>query len=384
MIIHQPQLIFSDSNTEYQAAISESCLPPLLRFAVPNEHASLLTESSEAALLALLIPAMFCGEAITIEGEVDSQLLDAVCHHLQPLLVRLMPFLVPVTINYRQTSQHQRQPGNGVATGFSGGVDSWATLNKHLSPKQPHHPKLTHLLFNNVGSHGSRGYELFMRRFRQLEPIAATIGLPFVPVDSNVDSFYKPALGRQVGFEQTHTLRNIAVGYVLSSGLKSWIYSSTYHYRETRVSPNKAIGILDPLIVPMLSSNVLQTINCGAEWTRVDKTVAIAKLPSVQQSLDVCVKGAVGENCSVCWKCMRTQITLDLAGQLEAFSAVFNLNRYRQHHAGYLRRILHSDAPLEREILEKIEATGYPIPLLYRLTGPAIRLLKHRIAALRY
>ena len=35
-------------------------------------------------------------------------------------------------------------------------------------------------------------------------------------------------------------------------------------------------------------------------------------------------------NCSVCPKCVRTLLTLDILGKLDAFSGVFDIDRYRR------------------------------------------------------
>ena len=55
--------------------------------------------------------------------------------------------------------------------------------------------------------------------------------------------------------------------------------------------------------------------------------------------LDVCVANPDKRlaleklNCSRCWKCTRTLLTLEALGRLDAFEKVFDLPYYRTHRA---------------------------------------------------
>src|SRR5690606_19883688 len=109
--------------------------------------------------------------------------------------------------------------------------------------------KLTHLLFYNVGSHLAGGRELFLQRLRRIQVFADHVGLPLVPVDSNLDEFYSKA---GLGFASTFTVRNVSAALVLQGGLKTYLYASGYRYQDCRVGQSRDIAIADPVLLPLL------------------------------------------------------------------------------------------------------------------------------------
>ena len=59
------------------------------------------------------------------------------------------------------------------------------------------------------------------------------------------------------------------------------------------------------------------------------KTAEILAYEPVYRYLNVCGdQETIEKNCSVCTKCRRTMITLDLLGVLDKFSGVFDLTKY--------------------------------------------------------
>ncbi|MCE8471320.1 hypothetical protein LZ189_20120, partial [Rhodovulum sulfidophilum] len=70
-------------------------------------------------------------------------------------------------------------------------------------------------------------------------------------------------------------------------------------------------------------------------------------------------------NCSRCWKCNRTLVSLDLIGALEKYDRVFDLEYYRQNKRSAVRsaalRAL-KGSKIDREIVEHVKRSGYPLP----------------------
>jgi len=90
-----------------------------------------------------------------------------------------------------------------VLTGLSAGIDPFRTILDQASDA-----KVTHLLFDNVGSHGrtKRDAQVFRDRMARLNPIARDdLGLPLIAVGSNLDA----VLG--MDFQLRHTIRNAAI-----------------------------------------------------------------------------------------------------------------------------------------------------------------------------
>ena len=73
----------------------------------------------------------------------------------------------------------------------------------------------------------------------------------------------------------------------------------------------------------------------GGNKTRLEKTKEILNFTPAQKYLYVCLKKS--NNCSVCSKCKRTLVTLDLFQCLDDFSDVFDIDYYKKHRNQYYR-----------------------------------------------
>src|SRR5690606_21978448 len=118
------------------------------------KYGELVSDRSDAALVALLIPAMVLGEDIYLDGEVSEKLLYNLSYRVQKIVKSLIPRLTIVKIYPSKINSNQFN-AKGVATGFSAGIDSFSVLADHYYHSTSQNYTITHLLFNNVGSHGS-------------------------------------------------------------------------------------------------------------------------------------------------------------------------------------------------------------------------------------
>ena len=348
----------------FRVDVRSSAGPEALWYSLPGEFGDLMSESCDAPLAALLVPAMARGEDVHVDGAVSETLLDELSRPYQRVLRHLLPSLRPIDIYPAETRSGDRRPP-GVATGFSGGVDSYCTLADYHYFDAPPATKITHLLFNNVGSHGAGGERLFRERYDALKQAADRTRLPFVMVNSNLDEFYKGLFT----FQETHTLRNASVALLLQEGVGRFIYSSTYCLPDVFVGPTYDMAHSDPVALPLLSTDRVEMRSVGGEYTRVEKTLRIADVPETHETLEVCVREERVGNCSECWKCMRTLLTLEIAGLIERYAAAFDLDRYRRRRSRYLGEVLRSRDPLLREIVQFADARDYPFPARSRLSA---------------
>ena len=280
-----PQIVREAESTFYRVSVESIIGCGQLWYSLDESFGDLVSESSDAALVGLLIPSMAKGEDIQIEGTVSDRLW---CNlpRLQRLLQHLMPSLHKVAVRAAAVSDGLECRAAGVATGFSGGIDSYSVLaDNHFSFRSENF-RLSHLLFNDVGSHGRGGEGQFRERYERLLPVAKNIGLPLVMVNSNLASFYEKGLR----FQQTHTLRNGSVALLLQEGIGRFLYASTYGYPETFVGPTKDAAYSDAITLPFLSTEKIETLSVGGEYTKVEKTLQVAKISCSHSALDVCVK----------------------------------------------------------------------------------------------
>lgn len=175
-----------------------------------------------------------------------------------------------------------------------------------------------------------------------------------------------------MNFQLTHVARNAAVALLLQKGIGKYLYAAAYHYRDCRVIPTPAYGDADALLVPMLSTEALECINPGAQFTRFEKTERIADYAIVRQSLDVCASPLMARqkiNCSRCWKCLRTQMTLEVIGKLAHFDDVFDRAVYEKHRWLYQCHVAASPKPMAADIRAGMQRYGAEFPLSVRLVA---------------
>jgi len=333
-----------------------------LSYRVPAEYEEMVSPRADAALVALLIPAMVAGGELHVEGPVSDELAFRLRHGYQDVLQAVIPALRSVeVIAHQQVPPEPRR--TGVATGFSAGVDSFTVLADHFyDPEVSPTFKVTHLLFNRVGSHDDAGdaeRALFLDRFDRASRVADKIGLPFIAVDTNVMDAYR---GTGLNYQQTHTPRNASVAFLLQRGVGRWLFASALHIRHTRVAKFYDTTLTDPVSLPLLSTSSLLLESHGGQYTRFDKTMRIAEIPDTYSSLDVCVSGTLGPNCSKCFKCLRTLVTLEIGGALDRYEDVFDLDVYRRHRDTYLALARLSRDPIVKELVVEARSRGFALP----------------------
>ncbi len=363
MIIKKPAIKIHQDKILYEVAVTtEAPFPNKLWYQIDIGFGDFISETSDAPLLALLIPAMTYGEDIIVEGSVSENLLFNLNNDVQVIYSIFHPHLKKINIHAQRVYSHSYPSGN-VASGFSGGIDSFYTLSQHFYPQEVSPGfRITHLLYNNVGSHGRAGEALWKKRFKRLKKLPDKYGIPFIGVNSNLSQFY-----RDYSFIQSHTPRDASVALLLQNGLGKYLYSSSINYHHLQLNPHKPITFSDSIILPRVSTSSIQLISAGSGLSRVNKTLAVADIPDVREFLDVCIDEVNEENCSQCFKCMKTQLTLDVAGKLEAFNKVFNPETYRSKRIEFITGIHRSKLIHLNEILDLAREKGYHIPFRTRL-----------------
>ena len=327
-----------------------------LWFSVDERYADLLSERADHVLVGLLMPAMKEGLSLHVGGIVTDSLL----HHANADLQRLLRMEHPDLHAIRVTADAVAPPAaraSGVATGFSGGVDSFATLTEYLwGEDAPASLRVTHLLNNNVGAHGHDGAALWRVRVAPLSGIADELGLPFVLVDSNIDEHYP-----RIGFIESVTMRNAAVPHLLGAGIGHLHLASAIPFPYVRVDETGEIARIDTMLVPLLSTSAVTIASANSGLTRVQKTLSLIGRPEGRH-LDVCTDGdpARARNCSACSKCMRTMLTLEIAGHLQDFVPdAFSYEPYARRRDAFVAKVLSSDNPYHREIRAYAAEVGW-------------------------
>jgi len=117
----------------------------------------------------------------------------------------------------------------------------------------------------------------------------------------------------------------------------------------------------EPFLLPLLSTENTELIIHGCQYSRPEKTVIVSKNPLTHKFLDICINdehllrsNSKILNCSKCFKCLRTMVTLEHFNLLDLYTDVFDLGIYRSNKDDYISNLNEND-PMEREILEIIK-----------------------------
>lgn len=360
MHIGPPKIGAEDGRLTWSVSVRRLAnAPDRLWFTIPEEHAGLVTELADPALIGLLIPAMHAGETVTVDGSVTDELAHNLTHGYQHILDVVIPGLRRVPLEIANPVP-AIDPAHGIGTGFSAGIDSFTVLAEHYYQPVAADLRLTHLTLFNVGAmtSGEAGRRRFRRVHSQLAPAADRIGLPLVPVDSNLDDFYAFA-----GFRQTHGPRNLSAASLLQAGLGRFYFASGYPFTAASVRRAPSTAFSDPISVPLLATRQFRPIVHGSQYTRVDKTLIVAEIPESHESLDVCTTlTADGRNCSRCNKCLRTELTLEIAGRLDEYQRAFDLDVYRRVRRAYFDEAASSRDEYLAEIRDFALQREFPLP----------------------
>ena len=332
-------------------------------------------------LLALLYPAMAYGENIEVDGIVSKRLLRNIMRHVQEILVAYNHRLNKVKIEVKGTSSEVIKTAKHIGTGFTGGVDSFSTIYENYVLENDAEYKIDTLVFLNVGSHGhfwqDEAYQktMFQNRYEFLKSYPNVINLPFIQVNSNIHSYYS-----EWNFSRFHILATLSAILTVQQKIKKYYFASAVggydvwidkakEYRDTSAnSYNTDIAVFtEAYLLPLLSTETIELVSDGLQYTRVEKTIGITDYPLSKQFLNVCLESEPQKkNCGQCYKCLRVLMTLQVVDKLDEYAEVFDIEKYSE------KRFYHwcvavSSANhnlFQKEITNFAKENGYRVPSL--------------------
>jgi hypothetical protein len=288
-------------------------LPDELWFAIPQQYETYLTERSDAFIAGLVQTAMALGEDVEVRGAVSPRLMYGL-DEFQRIFHTWFPQQLQ-KINIRADELSPAPVGEGVVgSTFSGGIDSTYTLWDNLPENQPlEEYHISHCLF-------LQGYDIslvhnedFVLAQTQLSQAIQPLGLKLVTCRTNVHSFIE---GLQK-WDYAHGPPLMAAGVLMNGLFKRFYVPASFTYNA--LVPWGSSVVSDRLF----STETLEIISHGTAPSKPEKLEAFAGWAPAHKWLRVCTdawkrKGV--QNCSRCYKCVRTRISLDIIGALEDFS----------------------------------------------------------------
>jgi hypothetical protein len=194
-----------------------------------------------------------------------------------------------------------------------------------------------------------------------------TVDLPFIPLDSNIHYYHK-----EWGHQKIATITIASGVLALQNKFCKYYVAAAIDYADMMIYGRFSRDFdlaeySEPYLLPLLGTESLQFISDGQQYTRSEKTLHISEYPPVEKYLNVCVGTNSDEkNCSVCSKCLRTQMALESADKLNDFSDVFDLSRYRRKSFLYKckQRILYSVNPFAKDNIDFARKNRKYVPSL--------------------
>lgn len=273
-----------------------------LYFKVKKKYENFLSLDYSTFAAALLIPSMKVGEDLIIEGPISEELYKGM-HKIKEIFLSWGFGLKPINIRAKKILADNNNPTKNAAF-FSGGVDSFYTYLKHK--KGP--GKIDYFILINGFDINLKNQNLWKRTRETVMEVAKQGGVEVITVESNFYDLIDPI----ASWDYSCGGCLAAIGLGLRKKIKKLYIPSSY--RLDQWFPTGSHPETDKL----WGTEKLSIIHDGVEKSRLDKTLAISKNPLVLKHLRVCYKNLEGKyNCGVCDKCLRTMVSLEVAGALK-------------------------------------------------------------------
>ncbi len=255
---------------------------------------------SEPFLAAALLPAMVEGAPLRAVGPVSARLLDAL-PTIQDIFAAWDRRFQRVPVDADAKGASGSPHPQGVGCFFSGGVDSWYSLLKHLD-------EITDIIHIQGFDVRLEDRPLRTKVTAVIRQVADEFRKPLIEVETNLRAF----ADSRVEWKYYHGAALASVALVLSPRFRKVYVPSTQSYFA--LAPMGSHPLLDPL----WSTEEIEIVHDGCEATRVEKVIRIAACETALRTLRVCWENRGGAyNCGRCRKCLRTMIALRVAGALE-------------------------------------------------------------------
>ncbi|MDH3942848.1 MAG: hypothetical protein OEV06_01975 [Anaerolineae bacterium] len=317
MRIHQSERQIIDDQFSIKTVIEfdspQARLPEELFYKFPARYADFSSNRADPFLVAILHLAMHLGENIQVHGAVSPQLAFHLEEYQRIFSIWYPHLFHPISIEYRDLAPPDNRPRPGVGLSFSGGVDSFFSLQRHLPANQPiSHLALTHGFFIYGFDMPLADTADFDRLSLDYIDLFHSLGLELIPIHTNIRSFSAPYLS----FTITHGAALASAGLLLDNFFHRQYIAPSYRYAGLPPWGSS------PLTDHLLSTESLQIVHDSAVGSRLDRITEISTWQPVREHLRICSNvphASYRKNCSRCDKCLRTMIILHILGCLDEY-----------------------------------------------------------------
>lgn len=316
----------------------------------------LLFERADAFVVLLLPIALREKHDIASYLPVTEELKNQLEKSYIPALVSADKTLYQTKI-FADTEPASKFGGIAVGTANSLGVDSFYTIYKYGSCEDKS-MRITHFYMGAVSldlwrTHSKDLFEYLDKKkynYERYKLVADELGKEIVMSYSN---FIKFACKKHKNVHTTvHTYITLAEVLCLKKLWNTYLFSAGLTEKDFSLenSRHNDTSHYDTLTTEILTVPDLRFISAGGDVSRYDKTNILADFEPAQKYLRPCFnymslaknKTKNMKNCgrSICPKCLRLLVGADVAGNLEKFKDVVDIEKYKRHRRRYFRIVV--------------------------------------------
>ena len=276
-----------------------------LTFRLPVEEREHLTSAADPFVLASAFHLMEAGTDLEVHGAVSPSLLRGL-EEVQAAWQRWKPGRYrPFSVQADLEREEAREPSGQTVMTFSGGLDSCCTAWRHTRGDLGRRKRKIEAA---VMVHGFdiplEQDEVFNRAVETSRTILGSIGIPVVPMVSNIRT-----LGGQ--WEDVHGAALAACLHLLAGGYSTGLVASSHVYETLRFPWGS-----NPVTDPMLSSAAFSIVQDGCELTRWEKADEVGDWEAARHHLRLCWEGEhLDRNCGSCMRCVGTAFCFAAVGR---------------------------------------------------------------------
>src|SRR5665648_948257 len=241
--IGKPEVIFLEDKARLQAKLDFDGQLKLVWFEVDKKYAEYLCyERSDAYVIGVLNYAMRNGHDITCKSPIGEDLYYQITTYLIDAVFKGSKKLYKTKI-IAEVDNSKLKSANAVGTGISCGIDSFHAISTHTNSKYKNH-NVTHLAFNNVGSHGEGEKAIILYEARKKLAIKFANEYQYELVESNSNIYDEIPQSHFM----THTYTSTFAIYALQKLFSTYYYASGRKFLDLSL-----IHISEPTRLGMIS-----------------------------------------------------------------------------------------------------------------------------------
>ncbi len=362
-----------------------------LYFEIADENADMLADDSyDAFVLVPLFVAMYHKQDLHICGNISRKLYQNIKWYIPRIFCDFSKALTLINLTVDGFTS-TKPKGTLTGASLSCGVDSFSTIYDHFIREDDPNYRINALFHFN---HEMRTHkkildnqDFFDKSFEGNRLAADSMNLPMYSLETNLYAFntkMKDLRGKY--FSIAHLSLSSCV-LSLSNAICRYYMPATFDYQQAKVFnkfAHKDIAeFSESYLIPLIQTENLELIPDGCQYRRTDKVKNIVNWEISQKYLHPCnTYTSNGLNCSVCPKCLRTLLPLEILGKLDNFSGVFDIEKYKTISDKYKLRCLknYGKEPFETESVDFAKENNFPMPALNK---PATAVKKKPVAVVK-